>query len=191
MGGGKEERTPQQALTQTATRGHGDPAAAGDGPVREGNHGCQPAWSWPSTEHSAWHWVTFSLPQPAVPSSHTFCFPIWAWICPLLTASLMAQWVKNPSAVQETQETRVQSLGQEGCLEEEMATHFSILSWRIPCTKEPGGLQPKGSQRFRRDRATKHARPLFPDPWPPQEEGGALMSQPQGLHLFLPTSGFT
>ena len=40
-------------------------------------------------------------------------------------------------------------------------------------------------------RATKHARPLFPDPWPPQEEGGALMSQPQGLHLFLPTSGFT
>ena len=64
------ERTPQQALTQTATRGHGDPAAAGDGPVREGNHGCQPAWSWPSTEHSAWHWVTFSLPQPAVPSSH-------------------------------------------------------------------------------------------------------------------------
>ena len=43
-------------------------------------------------------------------------------------ASLMAQWVKNPSAMQETQETRVQSLGREGCLEEEMATHSSILS---------------------------------------------------------------
>jgi len=38
------------------------------------------------------------------------------------------------------QEMRVRSLGQENLLEEEMATHFSVLAWRIPCTEEPGGL---------------------------------------------------
>ena len=47
-------------------------------------------------------------------------------------ASLMDQWVKNPPAVQETQQTWVQSLGQEDPLEEEMTTHSSILAWRIP-----------------------------------------------------------
>ena len=45
--------------------------------------------------------------------------------------------VKNLPAVQETQ---VQSLGQEDPLEEDMATHSSILAWRIPGTEEPGGL---------------------------------------------------
>ena len=44
-------------------------------------------------------------------------------------------------------ETRVQSLGQEGLLEKEMATHSSILAWKIPWTEEPGGLQSMGSQR--------------------------------------------
>ena len=53
-------------------------------------------------------------------------------------ASLMAQWVKDLLAMQETQETQVRSLGQEDPLEEEMATHFSILAWRIPWTEEPG-----------------------------------------------------
>ena len=43
--------------------------------------------------------------------------------------------------MQETQETQVQSLGQEDPLEEGMATHFSILAWRIPWTEEPSGLQ--------------------------------------------------
>ena len=43
--------------------------------------------------------------------------------------------------MQETQETWVQSVGQEEPLEEEMATHSSILAWKIPWTKEPGGLQ--------------------------------------------------
>ena len=51
--------------------------------------------------------------------------------------------------MQETQETRVQSLGQEDPLEEEMATHRSILAWEIPCTEEPGRLQFMGSQRVR------------------------------------------
>ena len=45
------------------------------------------------------------------------------------------------------QETLVQSLGQENPLEKGMATHFSILAWRIPWTEEPGGLQSMGSQR--------------------------------------------
>ena len=45
------------------------------------------------------------------------------------------------------QVTRVQSLGQEDPLEKEMATHSSVLSWRIPWTEEPGGLQSMGSQR--------------------------------------------
>ena len=54
--------------------------------------------------------------------------------------------VKNLPAVQETQEMWVQSLGQEDPLEEEVATHSSILAWKIPWTEEPGGLlQFKGS----------------------------------------------
>ena len=61
--------------------------------------------------------------------------------------SLMAQWVKNPPAVQETQETWVGSLGQEDPLKEEMAAHSGILAWRIPWAEEPGGLQSMGSQR--------------------------------------------
>ena len=44
-------------------------------------------------------------------------------------------------------ETWVQSLGREDPLEEEMATHSSILAWEIPWTKDPGGLQSMGSQR--------------------------------------------
>ena len=57
--------------------------------------------------------------------------------------------VKNLPAVQETKETWVRSLGQEDLLEEEMATHCSILSWKIPWTEEPGGLQSVGSERSR------------------------------------------
>ena len=56
--------------------------------------------------------------------------------------------VKNLPAMQET---RVQSLGWEGPLEKEMATHFSILAWRIPWTEEPGGLQSTESQRVGHD----------------------------------------
>ena len=55
--------------------------------------------------------------------------------------------VKNSPAMQELQEIRVQSLGQEDSLEEGMATHSSILAWRIPRTEEPDGLQSMGSQR--------------------------------------------
>ena len=60
----------------------------------------------------------------------------------------MAQRLKRPHAMQETW---VQSLGQEDSLEKEMATHSSILAWRIPWREEPGRLQSTGSQRVRHD----------------------------------------
>ena len=59
-------------------------------------------------------------------------------------ASMMAQTVTNPPAMQETQEMRVQSLGLEDTLEEEIATHSSILAWEISWTEDPGGLQSMG-----------------------------------------------
>ena len=49
------------------------------------------------------------------------------------------------------QETLVQSLGQENPLEKEMATHSSVLAWKIPWVEEPGGLQSMGSQRVEHD----------------------------------------
>ena len=55
--------------------------------------------------------------------------------------SLLAQVVKRLPAMQET---RVQFLGQEDCLEKKMATHSSILAWKIPWTEEPGRLQSMG-----------------------------------------------
>ena len=53
--------------------------------------------------------------------------------------------------MQETQETQVQSLSREDRLVEGMATHSSILAWKIPRTEEPGGLQSTGSHRVGRD----------------------------------------
>ena len=62
----------------------------------------------------------------------------------ILWASIVAQMVKNLPAIQET---GIRSLGQEDPLEKGMATHSSILAWRIPRIEEPGGLQSMGSQR--------------------------------------------
>ena len=70
--------------------------------------------------------------------------PLSICVCVCVCVCVVAQMVKNLSAMQET---RVQSLGQEDPLEESMATHSSILAWRIPRTKEPGGLQFMGLQR--------------------------------------------
>ena len=63
-------------------------------------------------------------------------------------ASLVAQMVKN------LPKSWVQSLGWEDPLEKGVATHSSILAWRIPWPEEPGRLQSMGSQRFGHDRAT-------------------------------------
>ena len=65
-----------------------------------------------------------------------FCRPLYGW-----WASPVAQMVKTLSAVRETQ---VRSLGQEDPLKKEMATHFSILAWKIPWMEEPGRLQSMG-----------------------------------------------
>ena len=65
--------------------------------------------------------------------------------------SLVAQSIKCLPAMQETQ---VRSLGWKDPLEKEMATHSSILAWRIPWTEETGGLQSTGSQRVGHDWAT-------------------------------------
>ena len=65
-----------------------------------------------------------------------------------IKTSLVAQMVKKLPAIQETW---VRSLGQEDPLEKEMATHSSILAWRIPWTEEPGSLQSMGSQRVGHD----------------------------------------
>ena len=66
-----------------------------------------------------------------------------AWHLPECIAKV-AQMAKNLPAMRETQ---VRSLGQEDPLEKEVAIPSSILAWRIPWTKEPGGLQSVGSQR--------------------------------------------
>ena len=83
---------------------------------------------------SSWH-KKFIFPLPFV----------------LLWASLVAQMVKNQPEMQEIQ---VQSLDWGDPLEKQMATHSSILAWRIPWTEEPGGLQVMGSQRVRQDWVT-------------------------------------
>ena len=70
-----------------------------------------------------------------------------------IAGSASGSVVRNPPAMQET---KVQSLGQEGPLEEGMAAHSSILTWEIPWIKEPGGLQSMGSQRVSTAEATEH-----------------------------------
>ena len=66
----------------------------------------------------------------------------------MFEASLVAQMVKNPPVMQET---RVRSLGREDSLEKEMATHSSVLAWRIPGTGKPAGLLSLGLHRVGHD----------------------------------------
>ena len=73
---------------------------------------------------------------------------VWPY---LFSTSLVAQRLKSLPAMRETW---VWSLGREDPLEKEMATHSSILAWRIPWTEEPGGQQFTGLQRVRHDWAT-------------------------------------
>ena len=80
--------------------------------------------------------------------SHVF---IWSFtdlnICLYIVGLPGSSAVKNLPAMQEPQKMQVWSLGQEYPLEEGMATHFSVLAWRIPWTEEPGRLQSIGLQR--------------------------------------------
>ena len=59
--------------------------------------------------------------------------------------------IKNLPVMQGMQDRRVQPLSWEDFLEEEMATHSSVLAWKVPWTEEPGGIQSMGSQRVRQD----------------------------------------
>ena len=68
----------------------------------------------------------------------------------------MSQWVKNPPVMQETQETWVRFWSWEDFLEEGMATHSSILAWKILWTEEPGRLQSIGSPKIWHYWAAKH-----------------------------------
>ena len=78
----------------------------------------------------------------------TFYFLIFGILFIYNVVFLVAQMVNNLPAVQET---RIWSLGWEGLLKKEMATHSSILAWEIPWREEPGGLQSIGTQRVRHD----------------------------------------
>ena len=104
--------------------------------------------------------LPFSLP-PSLPSSpllslfltvflsfHMY-FVSYAW------ASQVAQLVENPPTMLEMQERRVRSLGWEDPLEEGMATHSSILAWRIPWTEEPVGYSPQGCTELDTAEATR------------------------------------
>ena len=75
----------------------------------------------------------------------SFYFPLLA-LTLLIEASQVAQLLSIHRLMQETLE---RSLGQDDPVEKEMATHFSILAWKIPWTEEPGRLQFTGSQRVR------------------------------------------
>ena len=88
-----------------------------------------------------------ALPQAAPPTS-------WSWLYrqPLPLPSL-PWWLSDKESAYNA-ETWVQSLGREDPLEEDMATHSSILAWRILQTEEPGGLQSLGSHRVGAWRAT-------------------------------------
>ena len=72
------------------------------------------------------------------------------------SASQVAQWWKVCLLTQEMSETWVWFLGWEEPLEEEMATHFNILAWKIAWTEKPGGLQSTGSHTVEDDWAQTH-----------------------------------
>ena len=94
--------------------------------------------------------------------------------------SLVAQMVKYPLAMRETW---VQSLGWEDPLEKAMATHSSILAWKIPWIKEPGWLQSMGSQRVRQDWVTSLSFPIM-------ALTPSLIAQFWGLQGLIPFLGY-
>ena len=96
------------------------------------------------TRHMTAH--SWQEPHSASRHPHPSTCPL-----PFPPLSLVPQRLKCLPAMRET---RFQSLGREDPLEEEMATHSSILAWRIPWTEEPGGLQSTGSQRVGHNWAT-------------------------------------
>ena len=89
------------------------------------------------------HWQAYSLPlaQPGSP----VCLYLYGCVCVCVCVYVKeglpgSPALKNPPAIQDTQDTWVLSLGLEDPLEEEMSIHSSIFAWRIPWMEEPGGL---------------------------------------------------
>ena len=108
------------------------------------------AWQWILQTEESFHFLILMPKQftlaPRATEERTENMCLW-----LVWASLVAQMVKHLPTMRET---RVRSLGREDLLEKEMATHSSILAWKIPWTEDPGRLQSMQSQRVRHDWAT-------------------------------------
>ena len=106
--------------------------------------------SWPSPPNPTYvgHRRAPSAPcaRPLLPTIDLF----YTWHC-IYGAFQVTQWAKTLSAMQAIQATQVSSLGREDTLKEGMATHSSILAWRIPLTEESGRLWSMGLQRVRHD----------------------------------------
>ena len=124
------------------------------------------------------HWTPREVPAPAIASHPISGVKYLLSTCLYVGASLAAQMVKNLPAMQETQ---VPCLGQEDPLEKGIATHSSILAWRIPWIEEHGGLQSTGSQRVRHNWATS----TLVSKWDLQETCPWHLPQVQ---LVIPTS---
>ena len=105
----------------------------------------------------------------------------YTWASPI-GASLVAQRIKCLPAMQET---RVQSLGQEDPLEKEMATHSSILAWKIPWTEKPSKLQSMGSQRVGHDWATSLSISLSPKAQQVKSPPAIQELQRQGFSVWV------
>ena len=91
--------------------------------------------------------------------------------------------VKNPPANAGDTEMWIRSLGWEAPLEEGMATHCSVLAWRIPWTEKPGGLQSMGLQRTEHNSSDlAHTQALSLAPFLSK----IFSPQPRGRHIFVP-----
>ena len=116
------------------------------GPIR----GAQLSWVWrPLLQSRRFHsGCARHLIDGGIARSYHECFNAFPW---LYISFITESSLKDPPAIQEPQEMRIQSLHQEDPLEEEMATHSSILAWRFLWTEELGSRQSLGSQRVRHD----------------------------------------
>ena len=105
------------------------------------------SWSWGFTDSSVDKESACNAGDPGlIPGPGRFAGEWMGY--PYSCASFVAQLIKNLPAMWDTS---VQSLGGEEPLEKGMATHSSILAWKIPWIEEPGGLQSMGLQRVRHD----------------------------------------
>ena len=122
--------------------------------------------TWPSEQQleglCCVHWLQASFSPAALPLSPAELLSNNACV-----ASLVTQMIKNLPALQETQ---VWSLGWDNSLEKEMATHSTILAWKIPWAEEAGGLQSMGSPWVGHDWATNvmSCVSLGLPKWPPE-----------------------